>query len=226
MFKLILPILFIALYSCKKDSTISEQTEQKEDEQTKELNILEKVASAYGIENWDDVEKVNFSFVVNPGEKESSRKWSWEPKTNLVTLHNGDEKSTYNRNKVSEKNIRTDKAFINDSFWLLFPFHLVWDDIDYEVVENFESPLNFEKSTRITITYPSEGGYTPGDKYNIFVNDDYHIIEWIYYPSGSDEPALINTFEDLTEFDGIKINMIHRNPASDFQLNFRDVSFE
>mgnify|MGYP006299773509 CR=1 FL=1 len=222
-------ITFLMLTSCQnnkkqnkeKTNTTSEQTEEKtEDTKT----ILEKIAYAHGYEHWPSVEKIEFSFVVNPREQEMIRHWIWYPKKNKVTLVNENERITYKRNNIMEEFVKTDKAFVNDSFWLVLPFHLVWDNVEYEVVKSQESPIQQKESTKLIVKYPNEGGYTPGDRYDVYLNENYHIIEWAYYPSGKEKPALQNTFEDLSNFDGIKINMIHRNPHTGFQLNFRGIS--
>ncbi|RRO13861.1 hypothetical protein [Flavobacteriaceae bacterium 14752] len=222
-------IAFLTLTSCQnnakqnkeKTNTTSEQTANKTEE-TK--TIINKIADAYGFENWPKVEKIEFSFVVNPGEKEMLRHWIWHPKKQQVTLVNENERISYKRSNVMEEFVKTDKAFVNDSFWLLFPFQLEWGVFNYETVENVISPIQQKESTKLIVKYPNEGGYTPGDRYDVYLNENYHIIEWAYYPSGKKEPALTNTFEDLSNFNGIKINMIHRNPETGFQLNFRDIS--
>lgn len=221
----LLSIIFLFIFSCKKDTNNSNET-SKPNQSEKVETILTKIANAYGYENWDKVEKVNFSFVVNPGENESLRRWEWNPKSGKVTLNSKDNNISYQRGNIKEEYIDTDRAFVNDSFWLLFPFHLVWDDIKYDVVENSKSPIHNKETTKLIVRYPEEGGYTPGDKYEVYINDDFQILEWTYHPKGKEEPALANTFEDLSNFDGIKVNMIHRNPDTGFQLNFRDVSFK
>jgi len=222
-------ITFLTLASCQNNKKQSKEKTTSTPEQMKEnteepKTVLEKIAHAYGYDNWSSVEKIEFSFVVNPGKKEMLRHWIWHPKNNRVTLINENEKIAYKRNNIMEEFVKTDKAFVNDSFWLLFPYHLIWDDFDYEVVENQLSPIQQKESTKLIVKYPDKGGYTPGDRYDVYFDENYHIIEWAYYPSGKDEPALLNTFEDLSNFDGIKINIIHRNPDTGFQLNFRDVS--
>jgi len=222
---ILIPVVLIFMLSCKKDTNTATETTNSDQPET-DTTILGKIANAYGYENWDKVEKVNFSFVVNPGENESSRSWEWDPQSDKVTLKSKGDKLTYQRRNITKEYVDADKAFVNDSFWLLFPFHLVWDDIEYEVIENSKSPIHKKEATKLIVKYPEEGGYTPGDKYEVYVNDSFHILEWTYHPKGKEEPALANTFEDLSNFDGIKVNMIHRNPDSGFQLNFRDVSFK
>ena len=229
MKKIILLLFAIFCLSCQNDKKQSEKqttTEVSETSEKKELTILDKIANAYGYKNWSKIEQVNFSFVVNPGKDEMLRKWSWFPKENKVTLIDGDERITYDKGNVMKEFEKTDKAFVNDSFWLLFPFHLVWDDIIYKVQNGVNSPIKQQKTNQLIIEYPQEGGYTPGDRYEVYLDENFYIVEWTYHPKGQKEAALTNTFDDLSDFNGIKVNMQHRNPESGFQLNFRDVSFK
>jgi predicted nuclease of predicted toxin-antitoxin system len=160
---------------------------------------------------------------VNPGEKEFARIWSWQPKSKTVSLISATDTITYNRAKVTEEFVSTDKAFVNDSFWFSFPFHLVWDEITVEELGQTTSPILQKEAFKIKINYPQEGGYTPGDSYEIYIDDNHNILEWTYHPKGQEEPALGNTFENQKTFNGIKIDTEHSNPEKGFQLNFRDV---
>lgn len=223
--KIILLLTLVCFLACQSEKKKSEDKgKSKQNSPQKELTILDKIANAYGYKNWSDVEQVNFSFVVNPGENEMSRQWTWLPQTNKVTLTQGNEMTTYDKSNVMEEFKKTDKAFVNDSFWLLFPFHLLWDDIEYEVEDAVVSPINQLESQKLIVKYPEQGGYTPGDRYEVYLDKNHHILEWSYHPGGQENPALINTFEDLEDFNGIKINMTHNNPDSGFKLIFRNVS--
>ncbi|MBS3739167.1 MAG: hypothetical protein KGY51_09270, partial [Psychroflexus sp.] len=101
-------ITFLTLTSCQnnkkqnkeKTNTISEQTEEKKEE-TK--TILEKIAYAHGYEHWPSVEKIEFSFVVNPGEQEMISHWIWYPKNDKVTLVKENERITYKRDNIMQE---------------------------------------------------------------------------------------------------------------------------
>jgi hypothetical protein len=78
----------------------------------------------------------------------------------------------------------------------------------------------------ITILYPSEGGYTSGDAYDIYFNEDYMIKEWTFRKGNSPEPSLSTTFENYKEFNGIKIAIDHKQEGSSWNLNLTNVSIK
>jgi hypothetical protein len=215
-------ICLLILSSCK-----SEKKETTIEEEVIELSIAEKIANAHGYENWKDVEKVAFTFKVDRDSiKGNGRRWTWEPKKDRVTYSIGrDSIVVIERSKIDSTNINLDKAFINDKFWLLVPFQLVWDtSATISEPKKVESPIKKDTLQMITITYPDEGGYTPGDAYDIYFDENYLIKEWTYRQGNSPEPSLTNTFENYQDFNGIKIAIDHKKDNGNWNLNFTDVS--
>jgi hypothetical protein len=47
--------------------------------------ILENLAKTYGLDLWDQVEAVRYTFNLDIPHVKLSRTWTWEPKTNQVT---------------------------------------------------------------------------------------------------------------------------------------------
>src|SRR3974377_694075 len=98
--------------------------------------ILEKVAKTYGIDSWDKIEAIRYTWILQLGTLNVSRSWEWEPKTTQVTYEGKDKdgkpvKVTYKRSELSSqpdmvKN-EVDPGFINDIYTLLFPFKAYWD---------------------------------------------------------------------------------------------------
>jgi hypothetical protein len=77
----------------------------------------------------------------------------------------------------------------------------------------------------ITLSYPDDaGGYTPGDAYDIYYDEDYIIREWTFRKGNSPEPTLSTTFENYKDFNGIKIAIDHKMAKGNWNLNFTDVS--
>ncbi|WP_340154644.1 hypothetical protein [uncultured Winogradskyella sp.] len=87
-----------------------------------------------------------------------------------------------------------------------------------------EAPISKTELNLITITYPNEGGYTPGDAYDIYFNDSYLIQEWIFRKGNSKEPSLTTTFENYQDYKGIKIATDHKMADGIWNLNFTDIS--
>ncbi|TXG38930.1 hypothetical protein [Seonamhaeicola maritimus] len=196
MKKLVFALCFTALcFSCK----------QKENKvtQSRELTVAEKIAHAHGFQNWDKVHEIEFKF----GKR---RHWTWNPKTDDVKLTTDSDTIIYNIKSIDTTSYKADEAFINDKFWLLIPFQLVWDTSATISEPTQETgPISKTLMNKITITYSLKGGYTPGDVYDIFYDNDFIIKEWIFRRGGRPEPNLINTFENVQDFNGLKIATDH-----------------
>ncbi len=96
-----------------------------------------QIAKTYGIDSWDQVEAIRYTWNGEiPGLFKAAHKWEWEPKTNKVSYEGTDKdgkpvKVTYVRTDLSTQTDAVkneiDPSFINDNYWLLFPFHAYWD---------------------------------------------------------------------------------------------------
>lgn len=119
-----------------------------------------------------------------------------------------------------------DSRFVNDSYWLLFPFHLVWDEEAKVSADGMETelPLGGGKAYKVTVRYPEEGGYTPGDVYELYVNEDYIIKQWIYRRGGGEEPTRVSTWEHPKHFGPLRFSLDHRGESEDFRVWFTDVA--
>jgi hypothetical protein len=195
--------------------------------------IRRRIAEAYGLAGFAQVDRLEFTFNVKLGDREIHRHWTWEPKTGKVTFRGKDEKGaeqtvSYVR-AADAKDLPADaKAidpmFVNDQFWLLFPFHLVWDD-SATVEETGEAtlPIGEGKAPRVLVKYPaSSGGYTPGDHYEAFLAPDLTLVQWSYHKGGGAEgkPA---TWEGYAQVGPLRLSLEHRGP-NDFHLWFTDVA--
>lgn len=131
----------------------------------------------------------------------------------------------YNWADMDSSANKTNGGFINDKYWLLAPFQLVWDgnNITHEHTVNSEAPIAKKPMQKLTIVYGSEGGYTPGDAYDLYFGDDYIVKEWVFRKANRPEPSMITTFEDYKEINGLKIAKTHKMAEGDFKLFFTDV---
>lgn len=211
-------IIFIAIFifSCNKEKkTVSEQ---------KQITIAEKIANAHGYENWQNVSKIEFTFNVDRDSSHFQRSWQWKPKTNNVIMISNGDTIAYNRTQIDSTNLKTDQAFINDKYWLLAPFNLVWDKgtTISEPVKK-EAPISKKLLNKITLTYSNEGGYTPGDAYDFYYGDDFLIKEWVYRKANSSEPSLITSWENYQDFNGLKIAKEHKKLEGNWNLYFSEI---
>lgn len=216
---IILLIILITSVSCKH----KQETKVAE----KEVSIAEKIAKANGFENWKNVAQINFTFNVDKDTTHFERSWSWKPKTGDVTLISGKDTISYNRKSVDSISLKADKSFINDKFWLLAPFQLVWDSgttISEPITE--EAPISKTQLNKITLTYPNEGGYTPGDAYDFYFGDDFIVKEWIFRRGNAKEPTMMTSWENYQDFNGLKIALEHKKPEENWKLYFTNVEIE
>ncbi len=193
------------LISCKSESKKTEDTSTE----TKELTIAEKIAEAHGIDNWKNVNQLDFVFNVDRGDSHFERSWQWEPQKNNIAMLSKNDTIRYNRMEMDSTQIKIDGGFINDKFWILTHFNLVWDE-GIEISEPIKeiAPISKIELNKISLTYVGDGGYSPGDAYDLYYGEDYLIKEWVFRKSNSEEPSLTTTYEGYKDFGGLKIATI------------------
>ena len=164
--------------------------------------ILEKVAKTYGLDSWDKIEAIRYTWNGEiPGVFKLSRTWEWEPKTNKVTYEGKDKegkpvKVTYLRSELSSQpdNVKNevDPGFINDSYWTLFPFHAYWD-MSASVTDQgmFNLPMGSGTAELVPVKYPADSGYTPGDTWDLYVGKDNRVVYFVYHRGGPKPPSRV-----------------------------------
>ncbi len=116
-------IIMTLITSCKNESSTGNSSELEE------LSTAQQLAATAGIENWNSLQEIKFTFNVGRmGKTVMSRKWRWNLVTQDVQLIAIGDTINYNRNsKLDSIQISADRAFINDTYWLMPEFKLVWD---------------------------------------------------------------------------------------------------
>ncbi len=203
---------------------------------SQEPTIGEKIAQAYGVSGFGEIEELKFTFNIKWGEISASRSWVWLPKEDKVTyLGDGkpDSKAiTYNRKDLSDSGSESlreiDAHFINDQYWLLFPFHLAWDSgMKVELAgEKVKFPMGGGMGRMVSVIYPPTGGYTPGDRYDLFLDDNNMIAEWIFRRGGAEKPTVIATWEDNRHMGPIIMSLNHVGADKNFHVWFTDVEMK
>ena len=199
--------------------------------------IAEQIAKTYGLDAFGQIEGVRYTFNAEfPGVK-LSHTWEWEPKTGQVSYEGKDKegkavKVTYLRSQLSSQpdNVKNeiDPAFINDQYWLLFPLHVAWDGgADVADTGMHKLPLGKGSAERILVKYPSDGGYTPGDTWELYVGSDNRVQEFIYHRGGPRKPSVVvATWAGYKKAGPLNISTDHRGTADGKPLRifFSDVS--
>lgn len=217
---LLLLITCIGLISCKNEqkNAVSDTFESRL------LEINEMIAIVHGIEHWNKVEEIKFSFNVLRGEAHSMRTWIWKPKTDDITLIRDNDTINFNRNRIDSLSINADRAFINDKYWLLAPYNLVWDTgTTFTQIDSAVAPISKKSMQQLTIVYGDEGGYTPGDAYDFYFDNDFMIKEWVFRRNNDTIPSLITTWEDYEIYNGIIISKLRQTEDQSFKLYFTNI---
>lgn len=219
-------LLSTLLVGCKDNSENPETEEPIVDSTSVEIPITTKLANANGMEKFNELNELDFTFNVSVnGEVRSQRDWKWFPKTNKITLSEKGETFSYTKGEnLDSTAMAADQKFINDTYWLLFPQQLMWSTYESEPVQTATAPISNTEMQQLTIKYIGNGGYTPGDTYKLYFEDDYMIKEWTYI--SSDGRELTTTWEDYETFKGIPIAKMHKSADSTFQLYFTNINVE
>ncbi|WP_343487742.1 hypothetical protein [Allomuricauda sp. d1] len=218
----ILTVIAISIFGCKTDK------KQVIDNEEESLPIIEKIANAHGYDDWKAVKSIKFTFNVDRDSTHFERSWIWKPKTNEITSISGQDTLTYLRKQMDSTAYKANAGFINDRYWLLAPFNLIWDknSYEYEHTTQATAPISGQPMQKLTIVYANEGGYTPGDAYDFYFGDDHLIQEWTFRKGNQAEPSMSTTWENYTEQKGLTLALDHKKKGEPFNLYFTGVEIK
>ena len=222
---LLLILALLCLISCKQNPSPEAQATPTEQELNPDhYTPAERIAMAYGIDNWEQVNELAFTFNVAWDGGAFDRSFVWYPKDDRVVFTSATDTVDYIRSQVDSLSLGADQRFINDKYWLLVPFQLVWDQgVTFEEVVQEAAPISGTMMNKLTYSYGDEGGYTPGDAYDLYYTDDYTVHEWVYRKGGQPEASRTYTWEDHKEIGGIRFAAMHKDTTPAFKLFFTDV---
>jgi hypothetical protein len=199
--------------------------------------IAEQVAKTFGIDSWGQIEAIRYTFNIDLPGHMLSRSWTWEPKANRVTFEGKDKagnpvKVTYVRSQLDSQpdNVKKeiDPGFINDQYWLLFPFHMIWDtgaSVEDKGVQKL--PIGKGSARHVVVQYPSNIGYTPGDTWELYVGADNRVEQMVFHHGASAKPSgVVATWAGYKKAGPLLVSTEHHSTADGKPLRifFSDVA--
>ncbi len=200
----------------------------------------EKIAQAYGIDSFEQVDAVRSTFNIDfPGVK-VAQTWIWEPKADRVTYEGKDKDGnpvnvTYVRSQLGSQadsvKKEIDPSFNNNQYWLWLPFHACWDtSAKVEDTGMHKLPIGGGSARRVVVTYPAEGGgYTPGDTWEMYVGPD-NRVQQLTWHLGSGAHSIVSVVNakwlDYKKAGLIVVSLDHRGTGDGKPLRifFTDVA--
>lgn len=225
-----LTLFCLCITSCKKNKkkvyTDDNAMEVVEEKDMKKIpTTAEAIAHANGFEKWKNVTEITFTFNMDRDSSHYERSWNWKPLKNEVTLTTSQDTITYNRTNIDSTSLKADQGFINDKYWLLAPFNLLWDEASYTSEHKHKAlaPISNKEMQKLTIVYKNQGGYTPGDAYDFYFEGDFKIKEWVFREKNKKEASIITSWGDYENFNGIKIAKTHTRIEDNWKLYFTNI---
>ena len=190
-------------------------------------SIVEQLAKTYGLDSFGQIEAIRYTFNLQLSalNLNLSRSWVWEPKTGKVSYEGKDKdgkpvKVTYMRSELSSQpdSVKkdVDPGFLNDNYWLIFPFHAYWDTSATITDEGIQKlPLGSGSGRLVSVKYaPEVGGYTPGDTWNLYIGKDNRVEQFVFHHGGNAKPSVvIATWTGYKKAGPLLVSTEHRGTA-------------
>jgi hypothetical protein len=187
--------------------------------------ILEQIAKTYGLDSYGQIEAIRYTWNADiTGLFKAAHSWEWEPKTGKVSYEGKDKdgnpvKATYVQSQLNSAPANVKEviapAFVNDNYWLLFPLHAYWDTSATVTDQGMQKlPVGNGSAELVAVKYPAEGGYTPGDTWELYVGKDNRVEQLVYHRGGPKKPSVvIATWAGYKKAGPLLISTEHRGTA-------------
>jgi hypothetical protein len=184
--------------------------------------LADQVANAYGLASFGQIDAIRYTFNAQRPGGGVSRSWVWEPKTGQVTFEGKDKAGKpvtvgYRRADLSTQPDAVkkviDPAFLNDQYWLVLPFHVVWDGAAVTDAGKQKLPLGGGSAEELVVKYAS-GGYSPGDTWDLYIGRGDRIVQMVYHRGGSAKPSTVTVrWTDYKKAGPLLVALDHRGNA-------------
>ena len=173
-----------------------------------ETVTADQVMMAHGSEAWQDVGRIDFTFVVNlPDGKVVRRSHAWNLVTGVDEVTTGDETVAVNvfdfdADTASDPEKAAFGAWTNDSYWLLMPLKLADGGAKVLPVGQQKAPGDLGMMNGIELSFDGVG-LTPGDRYTVFADDDGVVRAWTY--TSASGRSFSTTWSDYKSLGGLNL---------------------
>lgn len=191
--------------------------------------LADRVAAAAGADAFGRLASLAFTFQV-VAKKAAPRSHAWDLVAGRVRVTVLDETHEVPAaglvDAADAARKRAHGAFINDSYWLLFCLHLRWDEAAITDLGRVPVPQLPDLGERpaLAVQYPAQGGYTPGDRYVLYLGEDALPLAWAFHQAGSEAPTLVVRWHDWQDLHGLKVPTRFTTPDGKDFIRFRDVA--
>ena len=200
------------------------------DRESRAEAVRQRIAQSYGFQYFNQIEQVQYTYNVKKGDEVARRFWVWEPESDKVTFDALDytDPTTYYRRDLqtnpSSMLKSIDAWFINDNYWFLFPFHLARDTrAMVEDVGQKKLPMGKGEADCVVVTYPNQDSDMLGDVYELYLDQNSRLTQWVYRRGGSETPTRIATWADHRNIGPLVFCLNHEGDNGNFRIWFTQV---
>ena len=93
---------------------------------------------------------------------------------------------------------------------------MIWDTNATVTDEGMQKlPLGNESGEKLVMKYPAEGGYSPGDTWDIYVGTDGRVQEFVYHGGPNKPRTVIAPWTDYKKAGPLLVSLDHQGKAGD-----------
>ena len=174
----------------------------------KAQQLASEVWKASGGENWKDVTRVRFTFIVEQDGNEltaAQHDWDVAGQTDHVRWKDKDVKVNLAAPGEAENAKAAFGRWTNDSYWLLAPIKVL--DPGVNLTYEGEKDLNGVKCEALRLSFGNVG-LTPGDQYVYYIDPETKLLRaWDYI--GKTGEVMHGSWDNYIDAGGLKISTSH-----------------
>ena len=172
-------------------------------------DLAQQIGEATGSESWRDVRRLRFTWTFAP--KNVSRSYDWDvPAGHVSVSEDGAQVQVrVDGTDLTRDTTKAHESFVNDHYWLLFGLRVLWDSdvsLSREARSSVPGFPELQVTEALVVQYQGDGGYTPGDRYVLYLGEDSRLPRaWSYHRAGAGEPTLVTTWQDYVKVGGLTV---------------------